>query len=362
MEGRHSGVEEYTESIIRALSAVGAKHTYHVFYNSARNVELPSFRENVVVHAFRYPNKLFNTSQLLFSRPRWDRMLAVQPDVVFLPNPHLVPLSLGVPLVTTVHDLAFERFPEFLTFRRRMWHAAIRPRALLENSDALIAVSQHTKEDVVRMYGVPDDRIRVVYSGVSESGHPVTPLEVQQVRRTYGLPDRFILFVGTQEPRKNIAGVIAAYTAIAHSLGQHLVIAGERGWKTRQLFESISASAYRDRIHLLGFVPQRDKRALYAAADVFVYPSFYEGFGFPPLEAMLAGTPAVVSFNSSLPEIVGEWATMVDPYNTAQLAGVLQELLAAPVRVSEATRVAIRKKYSWERAARETIEILEGVV
>lgn len=362
MEGRHSGVEEYTIQIIDALSRVAASHTYHLFYNSSRQIVLPKFRENVVVHSFRYPNKLFNTSQLLFSRPRWDAMLPVKPDVVFVPNPRLAPLSYGVPLVTTVHDLAFERFPEFLTARRRMWHAAIRPRLLMQNSDAIIAVSQHTKEDVVRMYGISEEKINVVYSGISHSFDSVTPLDVQRLKHSLNLPEKYVLFIGTREPRKNIRGVIEAYNAIAHNVPHHLVIAGEQGWKTDDLTVTIATSAYADRIHAIGFVDEPDKAALYAAADLFVYPSFYEGFGFPPLEAMLTGTPAIVSFNSSLPEVVGQWATMIDPYNTPQLASVLQEMLTVPTRVPQAHRNAIRGQYSWDRAAKQTVEILEAVV
>ncbi len=360
MEGRHSGVEEYTIRIIEALSRIAASHTYHLFYNSAKKVTLPKFRENVVVHGFQYPNKIINTAQLICSRPRWDDMLPVKIDVVFVPNPRLTPLSYGVPLVTTVHDLSFERFPEFLTMKRRMWHTLMRPRLLLQNSDHVIAVSEHTKEDVVHLYGIDPKKISIIYSGVSSTA--VSPGDVQRIKRTYNLPEKFLLFVGTQEPLKNIAGVTDAYTAIAHNVPHHLVIAGEQGWKTAQLAQSIHSSAYADRIHSIGFVPEAEKSALYAAADVFVYPSFYEGFGFPPLEAMLAGTPAVVSFNSSLPEITGEWATMVDPYNTPQLASVLQEILLNPNRVPESIRVAIREKYSWEKAAEQTIKVLESVV
>ncbi len=362
MEGRHSGVEEYTIAIIDALSRVAGSNTYHLFYNSAKEVRLPKFRENVVIHPYKYPNKLFNTSQLLFSSPRWDTLLPVMPDVVFIPNPRLAPLSYGVPLVTTVHDLAFERFPEFLTLRRRLWHQLVRPQLLLQNSDRIIAVSEHTKQDVVHMYGIAPEKINVIYSGVSRSSYSVTPLDVQHIKQKYHISEQFLLFIGTQEPRKNITGVIFAFNAIAHLVPQHLVIAGEQGWKTVGLAAAVASSPYADRIHSIGFVAEQDKAALYAAADLFVYPSFYEGFGFPPLEALLAGTPSVVSFNSSLPEVVGQWATLIDPYNTSELAAVLQEQLATPTRVPESTRQAIREKYSWERAAKETIKILESVV
>lgn len=362
VEGRHSGVEEYTIHTIDALSRVGALHTYHLFYNSAKQAHLPKFRENVVVHPFRYPNKLFNTSQLLFKRPCWDTLLPVRPDVVLIPNPHIAPISSNVPFVTTVHDLAFQRFPEFLTSRRRIWHVAIQPRIVMQRSRHIIAVSQHTKEDIIRMYHVSPERISVVYSGVADEAFESTPVDVQRVRRRYALPEQFILFLGTLEPRKNISSVLDAFTGIAHTIPHHLVIAGERGWKNKRLLASIVTSPSRDKIHTIGFIPEQDKAALYAAADVFVYPSFYEGFGFPPLEAMLAGTPAVVSFNSSLPEVVGEWATLVDPYHTPQLASVLQEMLRTPSRVPESVREAIRKKYSWNRAATQTLKILESVV
>lgn len=360
---RHSGVEEYTIQIIRAMSVVAPQHTYHLFYSSFKKVEMPSFRENVVVHPFHYPNKLIHTSQWLFSRPRWDVMLPVAPDVVFVPNPHRIPLSYTVPLVSVVHDLAFERFPEFLTFRKKVSHRFMRnPKFLLKNSSQVIAVSDYTKEDVVELYEVDPSHISVVYSGISASRTSATPFQVQNVKRKYTLPEKFLLFVGTMEPRKNISGVVSAFSAIANRVSQDLVIAGEQGWKIRELMSHIASSPYSDRIHLVGFVAEEDKNALYAAADVFLYPSFYEGFGFPPLEAMVNGTPAVVSFNSSLPEVVGEWATLVDPYNTSQIAAVLEELLVSPTRVPASVQKEIREKYSWERAAKETVKILESVV
>ncbi len=362
MGTRHSGVEEYTTQIIRAMSVAAPLHTYHLFYNSAREVHLPVFRENVVVHPFRYPNKVFNALQWAFRAPRWDKMLRQNIDVVFVPNPRLVPLSYSVPLVTVAHDVSFERFPEFLTLRRRIWHSLMRPRELMQRSDHIISVSEHTRRDLVDVYGINSNKVSVVYPGVRSERANVRPLDVQRVLTKYKLPPKFLLFVGTMEPRKNILGVIDAFSAIANRISQDLVIAGEQGWKMKQLASEVASSPYADRIHVVGFVAEEDKNALYAAADLFVYPSFYEGFGFPPLEAMLAGTPAIASFNSSLPEVVGQWATLIDPYNTPQMASVFEELLAAPVRVSAAVQQEIRKKYSWEEAGRETVKILESVV
>ncbi len=362
MGSRHSGVEEYTTKIIRAMSIAGPLHTYHLFYNSAKKVQLPAFRENVVVHPFRYPNKMFNASQWMLKFPRWDKMIRQHIDVVFVPNPRLVPLHRSTPLVTVAHDVSFEKFPEFLTLRRRIWHSLMRPRELMQRSDHIIAVSEHTKRDLSDIYGINPNAVTVVYPGVSSRKESVRPLDVQRVLLKYNIPSRFLLFVGTMEPRKNIIGAISAFSAIAGRVPQDLVIAGEQGWKIRDLMSEAASSVYADRIHIIGFVAEEDKNALYAAADLFLYPSFYEGFGFPPLEAMLSGTPAVVSFNSSLPEVVGQWATLVDPYNTPQIAAVLEELLISPVRVPASVQHEIREKYSWERAGKETVKILESVV
>ena len=362
MGGRHSGVEEYTTQIIRAMSRVAPLHTYHLFYNSAKNVMLPKFRENVVVHPFRYPNKLLHASQLLLGSPKWDTMLSQHIDVVFVPNSHLVPLSRDVPLVSTAHDIAFERFPEFLTIKRRLKDSLMRPRDLFIRSDHIIAVSEYTARDLIDIYSLHENSITVIYPGVASQAGGIQPVDVQHVVQKHGIPSKFFLFVGTMEPRKNISSIIAAFSTIANRISQNLVIAGEQGWKMRELRNVVAASPYADRIHIIGFVEEEDKNALYAAADLFVYPSFYEGFGFPPLEAMINGTPAVVSFNSSLPEVVGSWATLIDPYNTSQIAAVLEEMLVSPTRVPKSVQQEIREKYSWDRAAKQTVKILESVV
>lgn len=360
MEGRHTGVEEYTTRMINALSRVRPRHQYHLFYNAASPVQLPVFRENVLVHAFRYPNKVFNTSQLLFGFPAWDKLLPVPIDVFFVPNPRLVPLSSNKPMVTVAHDISYERFPEFLTWKRKVWHLAMQPKKLFTTSNHIIAVSEHTKNDIVEHYGIDEHNISVVYPGVPDE-IAVSQVELHRVKETYHLPEHFILFFGALEPRKNIPAIIEAFSAIADRIPHHLVLAGESGWKGQLMSDAIDKSQYREKIHVIGFVQEQDKSALYAAADVFIYPSFYEGFGFPPLEALLAGTPVVVSFNSSLPEVVGEWATLIDPYNTPHLALVLAELLRTPKRMPYNVRQQILEKYSWEKSASKVADVLERV-
>ncbi|MBI4022478.1 MAG: glycosyltransferase family 4 protein [Candidatus Andersenbacteria bacterium] len=368
MEGRQSGVEEYTTQIIRGLLRIGRGHAYCVFYNSWRPVALPDFGGAVTVSAHRWPNRLLNAVNFTLNWPAWDGW--VEADCFFLPNFRLLPLSPGVPLVTTVHDLSFDHFPEFFSRRRRLWHRSVRPRVLLRNSDHIIAVSQATREDIISTYGMAPESVSVVYSGVhlpweaetSDSG------ALKRVGGAYRLPRRYVLYLGTIEPRKNVAGIVEAFDAIADSVPQDLVIAGEQGWLIGEARRAWQRARHRARVHFPGFIAGRDKAAVMAAADLFVYPSLYEGFGFPPLEALLASTPVVTSYNASLPEIVGAMSageravTLVDPWDVSELALVMRELLTDVPPVTGAVRECVRRTYNWDRAAHETLDIIERVV
>ncbi len=359
MEGRLSGVEEYTTHIIHGLLRVAPHHTYHLFYNSAQKVTLPKFIGSVIYHRWRYPNKILNASQWAFSQPRWDRL--VPADCFFVPNFRLLPLSPHVPIVTTVHDLSFEHFPQFFSWKRRLWHTMMRPRVLMTNSDHLIAVSHHTATDVATLYNINPACISVVHSGINIPP-AVTAGDWHRVKSLYHLPERYILFIGALEPRKNIPSIIEAFSAVAAKIPQDLVIAGQPGWLTQDITRALGASLVRERIHQPGFIAEEDKAALYKGADLFVYPSFYEGFGFPPLEALAQGTPVITSANSSLPEVVGQWATLIDPYDVGGLALMMTELLHHPSRVSADVRQAIAERYSWDVAARQTLAVIEAVV
>lgn len=352
MEGRLSGVEVYTIQLLKALTAASTETEWKLFYNALWPVAMPEF-SNVTWCPFRWPNKVFNAAQYMLALPTWDTL--VEADVFFMPNVRLMPLTPQTPLVVTAHDLSFERFPEFYSPKRRLWHHLMRPRELFGRADHIIAVSEATRRDLMELYDIEEARISVIYSGVSlEEG-------VGGVRDWRVLPERFILYLGTLEPRKNVVSLVEAFSAIAEAIPQDLVIAGLPGWLLEPLERAIRTSPVRARIHQIGFVPDYLKASLYRAADLFVYPSFYEGFGFPPLEALLAGTPVVTAYNSALPEVVGEWATLIDPYKPAELAAVVQELLQRPAPVTAETQAQIRERFSWNKTARATLDILKTV-
>lgn len=373
MEGRHSGVEEYAIKIIRAMIKQAPNNQWILFYNAWRKIKLPDFGPDVQVAGFRYPNKLLNLVQYIIRWPCWDKMIqrktGLKPAVIFVPNARLMPL-VDTPYVVTAHDLSYEMFPEFYSWRRRFWHKLMRPKKLLKNAVRVIAVSQATKDDLVRLYKVESDKVTVVYSGVGgemserlsdrTTGHQKLPLHgrLEDTNQSDRWPDRYILYLGTLEPRKNIVSIIEAFSAIAPDVPHHLVIAGESGWLESNIKRAVIKSSARAKIHQIGHVTEEEKKLLYQGAELFIYPSFYEGFGFPPLEALLAGTPVITSYNSSLPEVAGDYATMVNPYDVAELAQVMMEQLRDKPKVEERIINEIKQRFSWNAAAKQTLAVL----
>lgn len=350
-EGQVSGVAAYTRNLFLALQQGQADVTG--FYNAwKRKPELPA---GAPVKAWQFPNKIFNASQRLFGYPQWNNL--VDADIYFAPNLNQLPLKPGSPLVVVAHDLSFEMFPEFYSARHRLWHRLMQPRELMQKADAVIAVSQNTKNDIIDLYGIDHEKIHVVHSGIDAAG--LAAAEEEKPARPY------ILYLGTLEPRKNVTSLVKAFSAIAEKIPHDLVLAGAEGWLTQELNHAIAASPVRNRIKKIGPVSEEKKWRLYKNADLFVYPSFYEGFGFPPLEALLAGTPVVTSYNSAIPEIAGEFVAgagaLVNPYDTDELALVMQELLKNPPQVPENTRQAIRAKYNWHNTAHEITAVLSSV-
>lgn len=357
IDGRRSGVAVYSANIIRALVAASPHHEWHLFFNSFHNQVGPNIKgDKVQWHTFSYPNSLLNLSQSFFKWPRWDQFIKV--DCFFAPNLSLLPLHPEMPLVATVHDLSYEYFPRFFSPKMRLWHWLIDPANFLRRATHLIAVSQATATDLREKYQLSPEKISIVYSGVT-APPPLSEEKKLQIQDYYHLPEHFVLYLGTLEPRKNVASLIRAFDSVAGRIGHHLVIAGSKGWLTTTVDQALKESKFKNKIHFIGFVEEENKPALYALADLFVYPSFYEGFGFPPLEALLAGTPVITSHQPALPEIVGEWAAMIDPYNVSELALVMEDFLTAPTRVDPTVPKVILKRFSWQIAAKKTLSILE---
>ncbi|HIP90277.1 MAG TPA: glycosyltransferase family 1 protein, partial [Candidatus Nanopusillus sp.] len=222
--------------------------------------------------------------------------------------------------IITVHDLIPFIIPKEHTKIRVLIYKLLLPKTL-RTVDKIISVSHHTRKDIIKYFKIPEDKIEVIYNGVDEKYKPLSEEEINNIKEKYSINYPFILYVGTLEPRKNIPTLIKAYYKLKkQGLPHKLVITGKKGWKYRSIFKTINKLNLRKDVIFTGYVPDEDLPTLYNAADLFVYPSLYEGFGLPPLEAMACGTPVITSNTSSLPEVVGDAGIMVDPYDVDGLS------------------------------------------
>jgi len=369
LDRHYSGVSAYTFNLINHLLLADQKNRYRLYYNCGRDLSdrLPRFpSEKTEIVSTRYSNKLFNyLLQKVFHYPKIDSLLKLnaRTDVFLAPHINFLALSKRNKKVLTIHDLSFLRRGEFFSRRQNFWHRMINVKKLARQFDALVAVSRHTKNDIVELLNYPAEKVRVIYSGIGREYRPIdNSLELARVKEKYHLPKDFVLYLGNIEPRKNLVGLIKSYELLRQDSRfdrLKLVLAGATGWRVKEIFLARRASKYKDDIIFLGYVDDGDKPALYSSAKVFAYPSFYEGFGFPPLEAMACGTPVVASSASSLPEVLGAAAVLVDPDNPAALFAAIKEVLTDEKLRMELRRLGIEraKMFSWEKTAQEYLKL-----
>lgn len=278
-------------------------------------------------------------------------------DLVHYPA-NIGPLRVNTPTVLTVHDLSFCHHPEWFSKSRAAYYRWAVP-ATARRATRVIADSEMTREDLVTLARVSPDKIDVVPLGVSDSFKPATESEKAAVRERHTLPERFFLFVGTLEPRKNLPRLVATWSSIAKEIPEDLVIAGRWGWRREELETALIKSPHRDRIHLIDFIAGEDLSAVLCCARAFVWPSLFEGFGLPPLEAMACGTPVLTSNTSSLPEVVGEAALMVDPQSESEITAALLRLSREDRLCVDLSKRGIGRAaaFTWARTARETLAV-----
>ncbi|MGH2518876.1 MAG: glycosyltransferase family 4 protein [Chloroflexota bacterium] len=353
---RHAGVSRFTEQLVRAIQERDRSNSYAVFVNdTARG----GFRDSA--------NVRFHPAWLPTHRPAvrivWEQLLlparARQLGLEVLHCPvNVAPLASPCPIVLTIHDLTFLLFPERFRRERRTYLAALTSLSA-RRASRVLTDSFNTKHDVARMLRVPPEKIDVVYPGLEADLRPCEPAAVSSFRERHGLEREFILFLGTIEPRKNIVALLHAYARLlAQGLaGYDLVIAGGRGWMTSDVFASVEALGLGSRVRFAGYVPIEEQALWYNSAALFVYPSLYEGFGLPPLEAMACGTPVVTSNVSSLPEVVGSAALLVDPNRTQDLTAAIAEVLESPEKQEQMSQAGLRQAamFTWAQAADHTV-------
>jgi glycosyltransferase involved in cell wall biosynthesis len=359
---RRAGVSNYVEALLHGLGTIDRQNRYTVYTTrglEARALGLP-------------PNFRVRSSRLPTINPRvripWEQLLApallrLERADVYHGVLNVMPLASPAPCVVTIHDLSPFLFPQ--TFRRvNRTYTRWAIRVACRRAARILAVSEFTKQEIVRWMRVPPERVVVTYDAADNRFAPPSAEELAIFRRQKGLPERFVLFLGTLEPRKNLPLLLDAYAMIARSIDAPLLIAGSQGW----LYEPILAKAEQlglgDRLRFVGYVDQADQHLWYAAATVFAFPSLYEGFGMPPLEAMATGTPVVVSSSSSLPEVVGDAGLIVSPSDPEELADALHRVITdETLRAELRTRgLAQARRFSWRDTAERTLEVYRQAV
>jgi len=294
-------------------------------------------------------------------------------DIFFMSNIIFGGVSRKSKLIITMHDLSFDRYPETFSWKRRLWHMFINPKKICQKADKIIAVSESTRNDISKVYGINEAKIKMIHSGIADK-FCVLDRNNEGLIRTkerYGLPYKFILYLGTIEPRKNIVGIVRAYNDLQkwaeknkkeEILKYKLIIAGSRGWLSEKIFREISKSESKESIGVLNFIEEEDKEFILNLASLFVYPSLFEGFGFPPLEAMACGVPVIASNNSSLPEIVGNGGCLIDPDKPDEIFQAMKEILTdISFRDSLVAKgLSQAKKFNWSSSAENFLKMVSG--
>jgi glycosyltransferase involved in cell wall biosynthesis len=280
-----------------------------------------------------------------------------RPDVLLAPL-NVVPLFAPCPTVVVVHDLAFLRLRTHGAGRRN--YQTHMTRLSVQRAIHVVTVSEFTRLEVLDLFDVPEAKVTAIPNGLGSQFRPRSADEMATFRQRAGLPEQYLLYVGTIEPRKNLAGLFRAYAAVREQLNVPLVVVGGKGWMVDPIFNVVHSLGLEPHVRFEGFVADEDLSLYYGAATALVYPSLYEGFGLPPLEAMASGTPVITSRGSSLSEVVGDAAILVEPGDDVSLANAMVRVLGDR-SLRERLSVAGREQassFSWKRTAATTLDVL----
>jgi len=357
-----AGIGRYTRELVRALAELNRGHDYVLFaamggQRTADATWPSSFQMRSVPVSDRALAILWHRLQL----PLWVELVTGPVDIFHSPDFVLPPVRRARTLVT-VHDLSFIRYPQYADANLRAYLNKVVPRSV-HRADLVLADSQSTKGDLVELLGVEPAKIAVVYPGVEERFRPIQDQALlEEVRGRYSLPPRFVLGLGTLQPRKNFTRLIQAYSLlVTRHPSLHLVIAGGKGWLYDEIFATVKQLGLEKKVLFPGFVADEHLPAFYNLADLFVFPSLYEGFGLPPLEALACGTPVITSNASSLPEVVGEAGPMVEATDMEALAGAMERVLEDNALRKEMIAKGMKQaeKFTWETAAAKLLSLYE---
>lgn len=347
------GVKQYIESIASALLKIDKVNEYYIFHNNHDHVDKFPSAKNIVIES---SNKMIWDYYLL---PKTLRKF--QLDIVIFPK-NVLPFYIDTKSVIVIHDLAYF-MPELNAYRLiDTIYMKLMIKSSLKRANHSISVSQNTKNDIIKITGTDEAKITVVYEAADTKYTKITDnSQLNEIKNRYKLDDKFIFYSGSLSPRKNMIRLLSAYKSIQDKIPHKLVLTGGKSQNDQNVHKIIDQLG--DSVIKLGHVPDEDMPFIYNLADLFVYPSLYEGFGLPPLEAMACGCPVIASKSSSIPEVVGNAAIMVNPHDVDDLAKTMYEVLTNDDLRENMVRKGLdrTKQFSWEKCAKECLIVLDEV-
>jgi len=354
-----AGISRYTGDIIKSLAGVDRDNEYSLFCNAKSRYSWSKY-DNVKEEVIRFPH-LGTFTEKLWEEILLPKALISKKIDLFHSTRFVLPKKKPCKFIVTIYDLAFKKFPSLIA-KKAFKYFDREIKSAVNLADKIIVVSENTRKDLIDLFGAREDKIEVIYGGINENFRPIRREEsLKKIRKKHRLPEKIILFVGSIGPRKNLKRLITAFYELKKngSVRHKLVLVGEKG----SLYEDISGMSKKlglgHDVIFTGYIPESELPIIYNIADLLVYPSLYEGFGFPPLEAMACGIPIVASNVSSLPEVVGEAALLVDPFNVEAISGAMVRVLEDnDLRAKMIEKGFERlKKFSWEKTARKTLNL-----
>lgn len=360
------GIGRYTRELVAALTAVDPDNAYHFF--AAKNPTaspvphpIPQ-AQNVQMHTAPVDERWLYRLWYRLRLPLPVQWFTGGLDLFHSPDFVLPPVHGRIPTLLTVHDLSFVHYPETFPERLVTYLNQVVPWSI-HRATHVLADSQATKDDLTAVWQVPADKVTVLYSGVHERFQPVADAQKRTaVRQQYGLGSApYILAVGTVQPRKNYQMLIRAFQPVAQTHPHNLIITGGKGWLFTEMMAEVGRQGLDGRVHFAGFVADADLPTLYSEADLFVFPSLYEGFGLPLLEAMGCGVPVITANTSSLPEVAGQAAVLLSPHEEAAWTAAMKQLLADPPERTRLTAAGFRqaRQFTWQQSAHQLLDLYQ---
>jgi glycosyltransferase involved in cell wall biosynthesis len=355
------GVQTHLMGLLKAISKTDHKHKLVIFMGPNQKADLSFLRHRFELVRFG-PSPKTPIGRMIWDHISVGRVCQqMKIDALYAPA-HIKPALINCPTVVFVPDMIYHLFPEQWSWSDRFYFTQAVNR-LTSRAQSLIALSENTRKDLLSKLRVPSDRIKVVYPGVPEGFMPKPPQETEYIRSKYGLEKPFLLYVGSFHPRKNVPAIISAFECLADKNPHDLVLVGSPVWHISEMKSRIENSSFSSRIRSIGLVPRSELPCFYNQASIFIFPSLYEGFGFPVLEALACGCPTVTSNVSSLPEVAGEAAILIDPFDIQEISNAIMDILIDDSLKDELKQRSIIQamKFSWVETATQTINILTSV-